>query len=161
MGLPKLDRFFERRTLVDVLTKFIFEVTLGHEMAADNVPYMVDPAWGNVRLPKDPEGNLPLTVDFATYIFGTVISSITTIRSMPLLSDWSELLIHWVDEYKIKEWNDNQRAELKKQIKKIHFSYKSDLVVLSHDLVKESQNIPQNRWAPPLNPATQACSIAV
>ena len=161
MGLPKIDRFFDRKVLIDVLTKFIFEVTLGHEMAADNVPYMVDPSYGNVRLPKDPEGNNPLTVDFATYIFGNVVSAVTTIRSMPLLSDWSDLLVHWVEDHKIKEWNDDQRAELKKQIKMLHLKYKADLVALSHDILKESQRIPQNRWAPPLNPATQACSIAV
>jgi len=35
MDLPST---ITRSTLVDVLTKFIYEVTLGHEMAADNIP---------------------------------------------------------------------------------------------------------------------------
>jgi hypothetical protein len=100
-------------------------------------------------------------VDFATYIYGNVIAAATTIRSMPLLADWSELLVHWVDEYKVKEWSDDKRKKLKKEIRMIHLQYKADLVHLSNELMKETLKRPKNEWAPYLNPATQASSIAV
>ena len=159
MGLPSN---IDRSTLVDVLTKFIYEVTLGHEMAADNIPYMADPSYGGVRISKNitaRDGDI--MVDFATYIYGNVIAAATTIRSMPLLADWSELLVHWVDKHKEKEWGDEKRRELKKKIRLIHLNYKADLVHLSNELMKQTLKRPKNEWAPYLNPATQASSVAV
>lgn len=41
MNLPPMDR----KILIDVLTRFMFEVTVGHEMVADNIPYMVGEFW--------------------------------------------------------------------------------------------------------------------
>lgn len=95
------------------------------------------------------------------YIFGTVISGITTIRSMPLLSDWSNLLVYWVDDYKAKAMSNIDRSVLKRQIRKLHLKYKTDLTKLSNDVLKKNLEMPQNRWAPYMNPATQACSVAV
>ena len=159
MGLPST---IDRSTLVDVLTKFIYEVTLGHEMAADNIPYMADPSYGGVRISKNitARGG-EILVDFATYIYGNVVAAATTIRSMPLLADWSELLVHWVDMYKEKEWGDDKRQELKKKIRMVHLQYKADLVHLSNELMKQTLKRPKNEWAPYLNPATQASSVAV
>ena len=157
MGLPST---IDRSTLVDILTKFIYEVTLGHEMAADNIPYMADPSYGGVRISKNitTRGG-EILVDFATYIYGNVVAAATTIRSMPLLADWSELLVHWVDKYKEKEWGDEKRKDLKKKIRMIHLQYKADLVHLSNELMKQTLKRPKNEWAPYLNPATQASSV--
>jgi endonuclease I len=123
---------------------------------------MADPSYGGVRISKNITAtDNEILVDFATYIYGNVIAAATTIRSMPLLADWSELLVHWVDEYKVKEWSDDKRKKLKKEIRMIHLQYKADLVHLSNELMKETLKRPKNEWAPYLNPATQASSIAV
>jgi Lipoxygenase len=153
MGLPSVNR----KILIDVLTNFMNEVTVGHEMAADNIPYMVDPSYGGVRVLKwDPMSSnntkLPYMVDIATYAFGTAVSALTTIRSLPLVSDWSNLLVYWIDV-------DN--VELKRQVKKLHLQYKTELMQLSNAILKESLTMPKNRWAPYMIPATQASSVAV
>ena len=119
--------------------------------------------YGGVRLQRKGEKDkLPLKVDVATYIFGTVIAALTTIRSKPLLSDWSNLLIDWAEnQADLKELSDSERAERKLQVAMLHFEYKAKLVSLSNEFMKASQNMPKNRWSPFLIPATQATSIAV
>jgi hypothetical protein len=153
MGLPALNR----QVLINVITMFINEATVGHEMAADNIPFMVDPEYGGVRMPRQgPDGKRPLMVDVSTYVFGTVISALTTIRSNPLLSDWSNLLVHWIDNV-----DHDKAVPSKKEIRKLHLKYKTDLIKLSNDFLKGALSMPKNRWAPYLNPATQASSVAV
>ena len=63
--------------------------------------------------------------------------------------------------YKEKEWGDDKRQELKKKIRMVHLQYKADLVHLSNELMKQTLKRPKNEWAPYLNPATQASSVAV
>ena len=127
------------------------------------IPYMVDPEYGGVRIQrKDSHGKLPLKVDLATYIFGTVISALTTIRSKPLLSDWSNLLVEWAEnEADLRELSDDERAERKRVVSMLHLEYKASLVALSNDFLRESEQLPKNKWTPFLIPATQATSIAV
>ena len=69
-------------------------------MAADNIPYMADPSYGGARISKNitARGG-EILVDFATYIYGNVVAAATTIRSMPLLADWSELLASALGRY--------------------------------------------------------------
>ena len=101
-------------------------------------------------------------VDVSTWVFGTVISTLTTIRSMPLLADWSDLLESWVDnESDWRKLSDADRAERKKAVKDLHFEYKKALILNANDFLKESLKRPQNQWSPFLNPAVQAGSIAV
>lgn len=172
MGLPAMSR----ESVIDLLTTFMFEVTAGHEMAADNIPYMADPSYANVRIAStqgSSVGEVPLMADISTYIFGNVISTLTTIRSMPLLSDWSNLLVGWIDGHKKASLSDDlsDKGEKKKKlksllqlemnIKNLHLKYKSDLVILSNELVKETLKKPWNQRAPYFIPATQASSVAV
>lgn len=186
MGLPELTR----ENLVNLITRFVWEVSAGHEMMADNVswkdlctllgelcishigfssrmlqlqlPFITDPYYGGVRRPKEYNETEQPKTDVSTYIFGTVISALTTIRSMPLLSDWSGLLVSWVDNK--ADWrrlSDKDRVERKKELVKLHLEYKSNLILNANDFLQETLKRPQNQWSPFLNPAVQAASIAV
>ena len=130
---------------------------------ADNIPYMTDPEYGGVRLQrKDSHGKLPLKVDLASYVYGTVIAALTTIRSKPLLSDWSNLLVDWVEnEADQSALSSADRAERRREVSMLHLEYKSSLVSLSNKFLRDSEKLPKNRWTPFLIPATQATSIAV
>lgn len=159
-GLPALPT---RQQLGDILSTFLFQVTSGHELVADNIPYMVDPEFGGVRLQrKDSHGKLPLKVDIATYVFGTVIAALTTIRSKPLLSDWSNLLVDWVqNESDLKELSESDREIRRRQVSMLHLEYKASLVALSNEFLQHSEKLPHNKRTPFLIPATQATSVAV
>jgi hypothetical protein len=81
---------------------------------------------------------------------------------MPLLSDWSGLLVSWVDNK--ADWrrlSDADREMRKKALQKLHLEYKSKLIMNANDFLHESLQRPQNQWSPFLNPAAQAVSIAV
>ena len=100
--------------------------------------------------------------DVSTYIFGTVISALTTIRSMPLLADWSGLLVSWVDNK--ADWrrlSDEDREKRKANVTKMHLDYKAKLISNANRFLKETLKRPQNQWSPFLNPSVQAASIAV
>jgi len=118
--------------------------------------------YGGVRRPKVTDDTRQPMTDISTYIFGTVISALTTIRSMPLLSDWSGLLTCWVDNK--ADWrrlSDEDRANRKKLLTEMHLDYKSKLILNANEFLKETLNRPQNQWSPFLNPAVQAVSVAV
>lgn len=157
-GLPELTR----ENLVRLITRFVWEVTCGHEMMADNLPFITDPWYGGVRRPKDYDETKQPKSDISTYIFGTVISALTTIRSMPLLADWSGLLVSWVDNK--ADWrrlSDADRLKRKKHLERLHLEYKSKLIMNANDFLNETLKRPQNQWSPFLNPAVQAVSVAV
>lgn len=82
---------------------------------------------------------------------------------MPLLSDWSGLLVSWVDNK--ADWrrlSDADREMRKRALQKLHLEYKSKLIMnAANDFLHESLQRPQNQWSPFLNPAVQAVSIAV
>jgi hypothetical protein len=101
-------------------------------------------------------------VDVSTWVFGTVISCLTTIRSMPLLADWSDLLESWVDnESDWRKLSDADRAKRKKAVKDLHLEYKKALILNANNFLKESLKRHPNERSPFLNPAVQAGSIAV
>ena len=150
-----------REALKNLLSTFIMEVTACHELVADNIPYMVDPEYGGVRLQRrDTHGKYPLKVDIATYIFGTVIAALTTIRSKPLLSDWSNLLEEWADNVPMS-LRDSDRKKLRQDAFMLHLRYKAALVSLSNSFIEETAKLSQNKWSPFLVPASQAASVAV
>jgi Lipoxygenase len=179
MGLPELSR----EAMINTITRFIYEVTAGHELAADNVstcgrihgikrsifsfflfqlPFIVDPAYGGVRRLKNYDESKPLLADISTYVYGTVISALTTIRSMPLLSDFSVLLETWVDnEHDWRALGDEERIQRKHYLKKLHLGYKSNLIRNANEFLTEGLKRPPNQWSPFLDPAVQAVSIAV
>ena len=100
--------------------------------------------------------------DVSTWVYGTIISALTTIRSVPLMADWSGLLLSWVDNQ--ADWrrlSDEDRAERKEILSKMHFDYKSKLIKNANLFLKESLQRPKNQWSNFLNPAVQAASIAV
>lgn len=157
-GLPELTR----ENLVRLITRFVWEVTAGHQMMADNIPFISDPYYGGVRRPAIYDKTKQPKSDISTYIFGTTISALTTIRSMPLLTDWSGLLVSWVDNK--ADWgrlSDEDRNKRKKDLVRLHLQYKSKLIVNANDFLQEMLTRPQNQWSPFLNPAVQAVSIAV
>lgn len=129
------------------------------------IPFIVDPYYGGVRRNKeyvfDKITKQPM-VDVSTWVFGTVISCLTTIRSMPLLADWSDLLESWVDnESDWRKLSDADRAKRKKAVKYLHFEYKKALILNANNFLKESLKRHPNERSPFLNPAVQAGSIAV
>lgn len=101
-------------------------------------------------------------VDVSTWVFGVVIATLTTIRSMPLLSDWSGLLESWVyNEDDLIKFSNKDREERKRIVNQLHLEYKTALVENANSFLKETLQRPQNQWSPFLNPSVQACSIAV
>ena len=125
---------------------------------------MVDPKYGGVRmLRQDQNGELPLMMDTDSFIFGTVIAALTTIRSKPILSDWSNLLMDWAanraDQQSLGRVEREKRAQ---QVATLHFDYKLKLVELSQEFLEHEKRVgDQNKASPFLVPATQATSIAV
>lgn len=104
----------------------------------------------------------PPMADVSTWVYGTVISALTTIRSVPLLADWSGLLDSWVNnEADWRRLSDTDRAERKSILSTMHFEYKSKLIKNANLFLKESLQRPKNQWCNFLNPAVQATSIAV
>ena len=74
MGLKPLQT---RAQLVDFIATFIWEVTAGHQLNGDNVSYFADPEHSGVRMREfDLDGELPITTDVGTYVFGTSIGTV-------------------------------------------------------------------------------------
>ena len=98
MGLKPLKT---RAQLIDFLITFIWEVSAGHSFNGDNIPYFSDPEYSGVRMREfDNDGELPTIVDIGSYVFGTSISSLTTVRCAPLLADWTPLYVHYARHQK-------------------------------------------------------------
>ena len=135
-----------RETLSSFLTSFIFAVTAKHEFASDNIPYKVDPNFEGVRLPPAVNGELPTKAGLGAYILGMSVSVLTTLRSSPLLNDWSHLFA------------DNKHAD---RLVQLHHDYKYKLLQLGSQQFQEFDAVPQNFRSHTFNPATHGSSIAV
>lgn len=86
MGLKKLE---SKSQFVDFLATFIFVVTGGHAVNGDNISFFSDADYSGVRMVDfGPDGELPQRIDVGTYVFGTSVGSLTTVRCPPLLADW-------------------------------------------------------------------------
>ena len=102
----------------------------------------------------DNHGQLPTRIDIGSYIFGTSITTLTTVRCDPLLADWRQLYAH----FNIKR--NSTIAELKK-MEKIHNDYKFRLVELAQEFFDENMARPVNRRSNTMNPCTHASSVSV
>ncbi|KAL3904830.1 MAG: hypothetical protein SGILL_009916 [Bacillariaceae sp.] len=157
MGLRPLKT---RDQLCDFIASFIWHVSAGHEMNADNLSYFADPYHSGVRLrDKDENGELPIRTDIGTYVFGLSIGALTTVRSYPVLADWTPLYSHFVSQQ--KHLSNKERLDLLETFNNIHSDYKFELVDLSVKFLDESTARPVNRRWNQMNPATHTSSVAV
>ncbi|CAJ1963397.1 unnamed protein product [Cylindrotheca closterium] len=149
-----------RDQLVDFLATFIWDVTAGHTFNSDNVSYLADPEYSGVRMREyDENGNLPLRTDIGTYIFGTSIASLTTVRCPPLMADWSHIYRDYVFDQ--KDLPVDRKMELSKKFKEIHMDYKHELLNLASVFIDEAAYHGGNKVSHVLNPMTQASSVSV
>lgn len=157
MGMTRLRK---REQLIDFLSTFIWEVTAGHSIAGDNIPYLTDPEATSVRMRgTDKDGKLPLRTDVGTYVFGTAIGALTTVRSSPLLADWTPIYrCHTEGQEHLTQ---DEKAALFGFMNNLHVSYKKKLLKLSSDFLLESTTRPVNQRFNALNPATHESSVAV
>mmetsp|Transcript_17431 Transcript_17431/g.42743 ORF Transcript_17431/g.42743 Transcript_17431/m.42743 type:complete len:241 (-) Transcript_17431:179-901(-) len=149
-----------RDQLIDFLATFIWDVTAGHAFNSDNVSYLADPEYSGVRMREyDENGNLPLRTDIGTYIFGTSIASLTTVRCPPLMSDWSHIYRDYVFDQ--KNLRVDKKVELSKKFKEIHLDYKHELLNLASVFIDEAAYDGGNKVSHVLNPMVQASSVSV
>lgn len=157
MGMGQLKT---RDQLVDFLATFIWDVTAGHSVNSDNVSYLADPEYSGVRMREyDENGNLPIRTDIGTYIFGTSIASLTTVRCPPLMADWSHIYRDFVFDQ--KELRVDKKVELSKRFKEIHLDYKHGLLNLASVFIDEAAYHGGNKVSHVLNPMVQASSVSV
>lgn len=129
-------------------------------MAGDNVPYMTDPTHYAVRMRHaDDKGKKPVGTDLGTYVFGLSIGVLTTIRSVPLLADWS--LLYRSSARLQVDRTDAERAALCDELDEIHRTYKRELVRLSNEFLVESASRPRNQQFHAFNPAAHESSVGV
>lgn len=151
MGLKPLKT---RKQLIDFLTSAIWHVTVGHRINGDNVPYLTDPEVVGVRQrDKDNNGELPVITDVGTYVFGLTIGALTTVKDNALLGDWTPIY-KYMSEIQYDLSKDEKSALLDSTIK-IHRRYKSKLLKLSRDFLRESASRPRNQRWNVFNPASQ------
>ena len=149
-----------RDQLVDFVATYIWEVTAGHQINGDNLSYFADPEYAGVRMREfDNNGELPITTDLGTYVMGTTIASLTTVRSPPLLADWSPLYSYYASTQ--KDLSSKDRNALLVQLNEIHKKYKHKLLDLSVEFLDESISRPNNQRSTIFIPAVQLSSVSV
>jgi len=157
MGLAPLQ---SRKQLVEFLATAMWHITAGHEFTADNISYFADPTYAGVRLrAEDQNGDAPLQVDVGTYVWGTSIASLTTVRGPPLLANWSPLCSFYASSRHDLPVED--RRELLSSLTKIHQDYKFNLLDLSTAFLRESTARPLNQRSNVFVPAVQTSSVSV
>lgn len=58
-----------------------------------------DPEYSGVRMPRvGPDGDLPRINEVGSYIFGSAVGLLTSVRCPPLMADWMPLYSHLVDK---------------------------------------------------------------
>lgn len=149
-----------RNDLVDFLATYIWEVTAGHQMNGDNLSYFADPEYAGVRMREfDNNGELPITTDLGTYVMGTAIASLTTVRSPPLLADWSPLYSYYASTK--KNMTSKDRSVLLSRLNDIHKTYKHKLFDFSVEFLNESVARPNNQQSTTFIPAVHCSSVSV
>lgn len=107
---------------------------------------------------KDLAGISKLTKTLSLF----TIAALTTIRSAPILSDWSGLLESWVDKKAdLRRLSDSERDSRKRKVRQLHLEYKYNLIQNANKFLKELLRRDENERCPFLNPAVQATWIAV
>jgi hypothetical protein len=157
MGLLALKT---RSQFVDFLTTFIWEATAGHAFNGDNISYFSDPYHSGVRVrAADENGEFPIRADLCTYVFGTTIASLTTVRCPPLLADWTALYTHYASRQ--KQLSAEERQGIFEKLNDIHLNYKHKLFDLAKTFLDESLSRRVNQRSNVFNPATHSSSVAV
>jgi hypothetical protein len=107
----------------------------------------------------DEEGQLPTRIDVGSYVFGSAIASLTTVRCPPLLADWRPLFAHFLSR------QNNLAPECREMhlatMERIHKEYKFSLFDLSRQFLDESAARPVNQRSNTMNPSTHASSVSV
>lgn len=85
--------------------------------------------------------------------------ALTTVRSYPLLGDWSPLYSHFAASQ--KNLSIKERQELAETLDAMHVKYKLELVDLANTFLDETIARPNNQRWNALNPANQAAAVAV
>jgi len=157
MGLAPLKT---RKQLVDFLTTAIWHVTAGHRFNSDNMPSLTDPTFSGVRVrEKDNNGEKPIMADVGTYVFGVTIGSLTTLKSNALLADWTPIYSYL--SYRQDKLSQEERLNLFNKMETNHRRYKSKLLKLSRDFLRESASRPKNQQSNVFNPASHSASVCV
>lgn len=78
---------------VNMLAAHVFQVTSWHKWSANNVPYMSSPQAGSTQNRwRDQHGDLNTLGDTDAFYMSTAITILTSMRTPPLLGDWSQAL---------------------------------------------------------------------
>ena len=106
----------------------------------------------------DGEGQLPTRIDVGSYIFGSSIASLTTVRCPPLLADWRPLFAHFIAK---QNFTSDCREWHLQTMEKIHNEYKYNLFDLSREFLDESTARPVNQRSNTMNPSAHASSVSI
>lgn len=156
----RLPLLSSRKQLVDFITSAIWHVTVGHRINADNIPALTDPTFSGVRAREmDNDEELPVMVDVGTYVFGVTIGALTTVKSNALLGDWTPIYSFLAETQ--DALSQEERSNLFNGMVKIHRRYKSKLLKLSRDFLRESASRPKNQQTNVFNPASTSASVGV
>lgn len=156
--------------------RFRRRVFAQHKFNSDNISYFADPDYAGVRMREfDGSGDdggkiLPTRVDVGSYVFGSSIASLTTVRCPPLLADWRPLFAHHLVSSSSSsgdgnDCNDNDGSSRNgrrlEAMEGIHNRYKFGLFDLSREFLAESAARPMNRRSNTMNPSAHTSSVAI
>ena len=157
MGLPELR---SKAQFIDFIATAIWHITAGHTINSDNVHSFSDAEFSGTRMVPTPDGGDPPTIlDVGSYVFGTTIGSLTSVRCYPLMADWMPLYSHMISKQahmSAEEKEDNLRS-----LENIHKDYKFKLLDMAIAFLEESSSRSHNRQWAAMNPAAHASSVAV
>ncbi|KAG7365736.1 hypothetical protein IV203_028406 [Nitzschia inconspicua] len=157
MELPELR---SKSQFVNFLSTFVWHVTAGHKLNSDNIHAFSDAEYSGVRMPKvGPDGNLPTISEVGSYVFGSAVGLLTSVRCPPLMADWMPLYSHLVARQ--SGMSLEEKEKMLQSLEDIHKEYKFALLDLSVDFLDESASRPNNRQSNTMNPATHASSVSV
>jgi hypothetical protein len=74
-------------------------LSLTHTHIYHQIHAFSDPEYSGVRMPRvGPDGDLPRINEVGSYIFGSAVGLLTSVRCPPLMADWMPLYSHLVDK---------------------------------------------------------------
>lgn len=160
--------------ILQFVAAMVFQVTAWHKWSANNVPYMCTPQAGSTQMRwRDWKGELNTQGDVDAFYMSTAITILTSMRTPPLLGDWSKQMwgehnIRWpVDDANANTALATQKAVLE-HFRAWHRKYKRALVYFAIEVfnIDETQRsgfgaMSKRHSFPAFNPAFQEASVAI
>jgi len=156
MGLTELR---SKAQFIDFVATAIWHITAGHTINSDNVHSFSDASYSGTRMVPDINGEPPRILDVGSYVMGTTIGSLTSVRNTPLMADWMPLYSHMISMQNYM--TSAEKEENLKAMEAIHHEYKFALLDMAIAFFDESSSLSHNQQWAAMNPAAHASSVAV